>query len=223
MIKEGFGGVIGRANGVDLELIEKAVRTKGVILEAFIGLIPDGLGAVWIEQSSDPKAATEFQMSPVEERVANATGNCFSPGLEFFAGRRVPGNMRLRYSIRPHGSPLVVIFAEPESTNVSPALVLCHFPGRKVGMVINDWQGRCDFMEEALGCGAPKKEVFIHEGSCHSWMLEVDGRVVNRNLSEGHEQEYGLGPVSGVIGSSLRMGNYLRILRYSGFTHFSFH
>ena len=118
MIREGFGGVIGRANGVDLELIEKAVRTKGVILEAFIGLIPDGLGGVWIEQSSDPKAATEFQMSPVEERVANATGNCFSPGLEFFAGRRITGNMRLRYSVRPHGSPLVVIFAEPESTNV---------------------------------------------------------------------------------------------------------
>ena len=109
MIREGFGGVIGRANGVDLELIEKAVRTKGVILEAFIGLIPDGLGGVWIEQSSDPKAATEFQMSPVEERVANATGNCFSPGLEFFAGLRVTGNMRLRYSVRPHGSPLVVL------------------------------------------------------------------------------------------------------------------
>tara|TARA_B100000609_G_C16849480_1_gene249611 strand:- start:30 stop:395 length:366 start_codon:yes stop_codon:yes gene_type:complete len=93
MVGEAVGRVVSCANGIDIEFLKKSLSAKVIVQEAFVGLIPDFLSSVRVQEGADSKAAPKFEMSPVEERVAHREGDRPGPGFEFFTGRGIAGNV----------------------------------------------------------------------------------------------------------------------------------
>ena len=93
MVGEAVGRVVSCANGIDIEFLKKSLSTKVIILEAFVGLMPDFLCSVRVQEGADSKAAPKFEMSPVKQRIAHREGDRPGPGFEFFTGRGIAGDV----------------------------------------------------------------------------------------------------------------------------------
>lgn len=86
MLRKGVGGIIGGPHGIHAEAGEQSMCTEVVFGEALVSSMPYILCGVRVEQGIDAKAATEFEMGPVEERISGGMRNGLGPGLELFPG-----------------------------------------------------------------------------------------------------------------------------------------
>ena len=86
VMRKGIGGVIGGPHCIHPEAGEQSMCTEVVFGEALVSSMPYILCGVRVEQGIDAKAAAEFEMGPVEERISGGMRNGLGPGLELFPG-----------------------------------------------------------------------------------------------------------------------------------------
>jgi hypothetical protein len=86
VMRKGVGGVIGGPHCIHPEAGEQSMCTEVVFGKALVSGMPYILRGIRVEQGIDAKAATEFEMGPMEERIPGGMGNGFGPGLELFPG-----------------------------------------------------------------------------------------------------------------------------------------
>ncbi len=167
--------------------------TEVGVFQALVGLVPNLFRGVGAEQGIDPESAAKFEVSPVVKWVPDGLGDGFGPGLEFFTGWGLAGDVGLGNSVGPHGPPLVVVFPQPEIGDVVPALVLGHFPGRQMGVIVDDGQGGGCPVEESLGCFTVEEETVVEKGPCHGFEARevIRGEQVPRTVGGTIEAEKG--------------------------------
>jgi hypothetical protein len=103
-----------------------------------VGMLPDYGSGAFIEKFIDAEIALQFEMSPMVERIAEATGDGGGPGEEFVIAGSVAGAEGFRDTIGPHGAPLVVIAFEPDLKEVAELAIGGDVRGGKMGMKIED-------------------------------------------------------------------------------------
>jgi len=79
--------------------------------------------------------------------------------------------VRFWNAVGPHGAPFVVIVAEPEFGDVFPAMIVSHFIGWKMRVIVDDGLTRCGGVKEIARCVAQQEEIGIKIGSSHGQTL----------------------------------------------------
>ena len=179
---EAVGRVVGGADQFHVHPRQDAAGGEVAVGQLPIGLDPDGLGRRGVQQVLDPKMPPQFQVGPVEERVAERVGNGLGPGLEFVTRRGGARDQVLGDAVGPHGPPLVVVAVEPDSVQVFEPPVLGDVARAEVAVVVdNRLRGR-DPMVEVGGNRVGEQEGVVAE--CHGCRVSPGvGGVPRRAVS----------------------------------------
>jgi len=138
VVAEVVGRVVGGGDESDVEFLEDAACGELGSGEALVGAIPDLGSSVFVEEAIDAEVTFEFEVGPVEERVAEGMGHGACPGEEFFVGRRVAGAVAFVHAVGAHGAPFVVVAFEPDFEEVLEAPVFGQVARRQVAVEIED-------------------------------------------------------------------------------------
>ena len=107
------------------------------------------------------------------EGVAKRVGHRLCPFLELFPVGGIAGDEVLIYTIRTHGTPLIVVTAQPQLGDAAELVVLGHHLGDEVTVVVDDGELLCVLMVEHL-CGFGfQQEILVHE--CFHCICCFDG------------------------------------------------
>lgn len=145
--------------------------------------MPDFVGGLGAEKGLDAEAASKLKVGPVVKGIAQGVGNGLGVGVELFPRGGVTGDMGFGNAIGSHCAPFVVVEAEPEVGDIFPTLIVGHFSGREVGVIIKDGQALCRIVKKLTGRLGEEKEVVVKVCSSHGRMLEqspqqVQGRII---------------------------------------------
>ena len=157
-------GIIGRAHDLDPEFAQQALRGKGVLGELGIAVIVNFAGRRWVQPLVlDAEGTLQLHVRPVVQRIAQRIGHGVGPHLEFLPVGCITRAIPFRDAIRPHGSPLVMVAAQPDLGKTREFLVLGDRVGRQMAMVVNDGLQRRVFMVQTLGRAGFQQEIVIEE------------------------------------------------------------
>lgn len=160
---EAVGGVVGRAHHLDVHPAEDAPRGKAARGELPIGLLPDAVGRRGLEQLVDAEVAAEFEVGPVEERVAEGVGHRRGPGGEFVAWGGGPGDQVFGHAVGPHRPPLVMVSLQPDGVKTFKPAVLGDVAGAQMAVVVDDWLPRGHPLVEVCRNFAGEQERIVAE------------------------------------------------------------
>ena len=132
------GGIVGGAEGGDVELAEDALGAQFVGGQQFVGAVPDALRARFVEQFVDAEVALQLQVRPVIQRVAQGIGHGAGPGQELLVGVHRPGAKPLVHAVGAHGAPLVMVALQPDFEQVGELPVAGQIERRQVAMIIQN-------------------------------------------------------------------------------------
>ena len=164
VVFEGVGGIICRAYYFDVHALDQPARGPARLGEQAVGLGPDGGGGGFVEQGLDVEIAAQFEVGPMEERVAQSVGHGGGPGLELLAGRAfLAGDEPLRHAVGPHGAPFVMVAFQPGFVQVFEAAVFRQVARGKMTMIINDRLGRGRAVEKLAGDRVGEQKVLVAE------------------------------------------------------------
>ena len=102
-------------------------------------------------------------MRPVVERIAYTGRQNLRPRFEFFITRSVSGYIFFFNAEAAHGSPFVVVAAEPKFGYVGRLIVFVNLFRRKVTMPVKNRHVFCTVKEKPFCRIIIKKKVFIHK------------------------------------------------------------
>ena len=122
-MREVVNRVVGGADHFHVHLFEDAARAKFGRSEQGVGLVPDALRAVAVQERGDTEGALELQMRPVVERIADEVRHGFGVGLEFFARAGVAGDEAFGDAEGAQAAPFVVVAFEPDGGEVGKLAV----------------------------------------------------------------------------------------------------
>ena len=171
---EVIDGIIGRADTLHMIAAHEAT---GAVLGEFqflVALIIDLPGRLRREELRDTEGGLQFQMRPVIQRVPEGIRDGLSPFLKFLPVRRLrTRTIFLRHAIGTHGTPFIMVPAEPELRNALEMVIGGNHLGDEVAMVIDNRHLRCVIMIQILCGSCIKQEVFVHElFHCILFLLE---------------------------------------------------
>jgi len=162
---EAVRGVVGGADGVDVELFEDAEHGEvGVALELFVSGLPYRRRAFGVQGLAYPEVAAQFEVRPVVERVSDEPGDGVRPFEEFVVGLRGASDVFLGDAVGAHLPPLVVVAAEPHGREVREAPVVRDFLRDEVAVVVVDRLRRRGLVVKPLRGLAGEKKIVVHEG-----------------------------------------------------------
>ena len=104
-----------------------------------IGFVPDHLRIFLVYGIFYPEVHLQFQMGPVIQRISYGVGNGFTESLEFFEIGLGPCDVFFTESHASHGSPLVVVSAQPDVSDVSESRIFSDHLGIQMTMIVIDW------------------------------------------------------------------------------------
>ena len=134
VIFERVGGIVRRANHLDVHALDQSAHGIARLREQTAGFVPDFLRRAFFQQFFDAEIALQFQMRPVEKRIAQGLGNRCRPRLEFFArGGFVAGDQFFRHAVGPHRAPFVMVAAQPRFVDILKVPVFRQCPSAKDG------------------------------------------------------------------------------------------
>ena len=161
---EAVGGVVGRAHHVDVHQPENAPRRQVAGGQLPVGLVPDPLGGRVVQQVVDVKVAAQFQVRPVEERIAERVRHGLGPRLELFPRGGGTGDASLGDAVGPHGPPLVVVAVEPDGVEVFKPPIFRDVARAQVAVVVDDRLPRRDLVIEGGRRVTGEQERVVAEG-----------------------------------------------------------
>jgi hypothetical protein len=130
-----------------------------------IGLFPDGVGVLFVDQEVDAEDAAQLEVAPVVDRVADGEGQYLAEGVEFFAVAAVTGAIFFRHAGGAHHAPFVMVAGQPQFRDVAELLALGDFALLQVRVVVDDRKVGCDLVVELAGDFRAEEEVLVHECS----------------------------------------------------------
>ena len=77
-------------------------------------LLPDGFGRGFAEQLINAEIAFQLEMRPMVERIAQGVRDRPGPGQVLFFPAGIARTVLFGAAIRAHGSPFVVVTAQPD-------------------------------------------------------------------------------------------------------------
>ena len=138
-----------------------------VLLQAFVGVSPDGGGGSLVQQFVDPEVALQFEMSPVVKGIANATCYGGSPRQELLIGTGISRAETFGDTVGAHGPPFVVIAFQPDFHQIVKAAVAGNVVGWDVAVIVHNGQPGGVFVIQMFGGFVAQKEVIMNKW--HGW------------------------------------------------------
>ena len=165
VVLEGIDGIVGGADHLDVVVLHQAARGElGVVLDLLVARVEDFTGILRIEGLVDAKRRLQLQMSPVVEGIAEAVGECLSPLFELFpVGSVLACAEPFCHPIAAHGSPFVVVAAQPDLGDGFKTLVFSHLLRNQVAVIVNDRHLGRMFVIQLLCRFALQQEVLVHK------------------------------------------------------------
>lgn len=140
--------VIGCADDLHIHFSDQSPRTEFCRLQFFTGFIENRIGGIGCEQLGDPKIPSQFQVTPMIQRITQRIGHGLSPFPEFFPVRAVAGNVTFVHSIGPHCAPFIMIPVKPCFYDIIEPAVFCDLARRQMAVIVNNRHGCGVFMVE---------------------------------------------------------------------------
>ena len=163
--REVVARIVGGRDNADVETGKELLRRP--VGQLPVRLLPDLARGRGVELEIDPEDPAQLEMRPDIERVADQAGDGGRPGREPFPRIGVPRDETLLEPREAHGSPLVVVVAEPEIRQRLVDTVVGDVGGGEVVVKIDDRSVLGDLVEQGA-CGlAREQEVVRQESSVH--------------------------------------------------------
>ena len=161
---QGVDGIVGGADHVDVGLLDQATSGHGgVVLQLVVGQIPDFLSGLAVQDAVVAEVALQLQVAPVVHGVANALGQSFCELLELLAVGSVTGDVLFLNTVAAHNSPLVVVAAQPNLSDVLKLAVLPDFLGVDVAVVVQNGHLGSVIVIQGLRGLVGQQEVLVHK------------------------------------------------------------
>ena len=161
---EPVGGIVRGANHFDVHALDKSAHGIARLREQAARFVPDFLRRAFFQQFFNAKIALQFQMRPMEQRIAQGFRNGGGPRLEFFARRRfVAGDQLFRHAVGPHRAPFVMVAAQPRFVDILKAPVFRQVLWRKMAVIINDGLVRRGAVIQLAGHLVRQQKIFVAE------------------------------------------------------------
>lgn len=163
MMAEIVAGIVGRANGTDIEFSQDALGAEEIILQGAVGPQPDGVGRILVQRRVHIEVALQFEVGPVIQRIAQREGNRLCPSEELVVVRCAPGTEPFRNTVGAHRPPLVMIAFQPDFKKIGESPVVGNIGRAKVGVEIEDRFACGITVVQALRSSAMEKKVVVNE------------------------------------------------------------
>ena len=158
------GGVIRGAQGPDLAGGNQGAGCALGALQDAVGLVPDGGGALAVQQLLYAEKAQQLQVGPVVDGVAHQGRHHGGEALEFLPEGTGTRHIFLRYAAGAHHPPFVVVAGQPGLANVGELLVFVNLLGIQVAVVVKDGHVLGILMVQPAGRFAVEQKVVSNEG-----------------------------------------------------------
>lgn len=158
-----IGGIIGRADDLNMEFSQDASGREFRLRDLAVGLIPDLACGLGRDQTVDAEVALQLQMAPMIERISERVGNSRAPCRELFKRISITRAKSLGNTVAAHCPPFIVIPLQPELGQIGKASVSCQIIGRQMTVIVDDRQRCRDFMIKPTGCSGLQKEILVDE------------------------------------------------------------
>lgn len=138
MCAEIVGGVVGGTDDFDIHFLQNTLRGQVGSGERGIRFFKNGFRRAGIEQFFYSKIPSQFEVRPVEQRVANRVRDSFGPFFKFFPVRSIARDESLCYALCPHRPPFVMVAFEPDFGDAAKLPVRGDVLRRKMIVVVNN-------------------------------------------------------------------------------------
>ena len=139
-----------------------------------------------VQQFVDTESRTQFQMRPMVQWVAQRIRHGLRPLLKLLPVRSVARDVTLVHPVGTHGTPLVMVTAQPQFRNGTEAVVLCHHPRIQMAMVIYDGQPFGMPVIQFPRGVRPEQEILIHKCFHVSCLLFFNQLVARHQEFDNH-------------------------------------
>ena len=162
------GGVVRRADDVDVELADEGLAAEFGRGELGVALLEDLAGRGGRQELVDAEDALQLQMRPVVERVAHRVGHGLRPLLEGLPrAARAARDVFLRYAVAAHRAPFIVVARvavhQPELGDIAELDVFGNLLRGEMAVVVDDGHLLRMVVVEALRRGGGEHEVVVDE------------------------------------------------------------
>ena len=164
VILQVVGRVVGGAQGPDVAGGDQGAGRVLRALEDSVGLVPDGGGALAVQQLLYAEKAQQLQVGPVVDGVAHQGRHHGGEALEFLLEGGLAGDVLLGHAAGAHHPPLIVVAGQPGLANVGELLVLVNLLGIQVAVVVKDGHVLGILMVQPAGRLAVEQKVVSNEG-----------------------------------------------------------
>ena len=120
------------------------------------------------------------------QRVAQSIGYCLRPLLKLLPVRSVTRDVAFVHSVSAHGTPLVMVAAQPQFRDGTEAVILCHHPRVQMAMVIYDGQPFGMPVIQFPRGVRPEQEILIHKCFHVSCLLFFNQLVARHQEFDNH-------------------------------------
>ena len=163
MVFKRIGGVLRRAEGIDIRALDEILRGMLAVGKDGLGLFPYFRSGLCVERLVDAEIALKLKMCPVIDRVSDSIGQALSKGKELFKVSRIAGHETLFHAVCADNAPLVMVAQQPQFRQVIGGLILAYLLRTEMAMIINDrLRGRVLMVQFLRSLGAEQK-VLIHK------------------------------------------------------------
>ena len=152
MVFQWIDRIVSRTNNFHIHAFHDGLRTKFRGLQFGCTFVVYFTCSWRIQHLIDTEYAAQFQVSPVVKRVAHSMLQGIRPFLEFLECRFVAGDILFGNTVCTHGTPFVMVSAQPNLCQVGKLVVVGYLLRDQMTMIVNDRHLRCMFVIQFLGC-----------------------------------------------------------------------
>ena len=138
VIAQVVGGVVGRADHLDVRASDQPARGIAVGRQQFVRPVVDPLRRFGGQHLVDPEIAFQFELRPMEQGVSDRVGQHRRVGEKLVPVGGVARDILLLDPERAHRAPLVVVAAEHQFGDPGETVILRDLFRRDVAMIVDD-------------------------------------------------------------------------------------
>ena len=139
MVVQVIHGIIRRADTLHIVVAHQSTGRELGLLQFLVTLVEDLTGGLRTQLLCDTEGSLQFQVCPVVQRVTEGVRHGLSPLLKLLPVAGVlAGAVSLIHTVRTHGTPLIVVTAEPQLCDALETMVVGHHFGDQMTVIIDD-------------------------------------------------------------------------------------
>ena len=163
MVFKRIGGVLRRAEGIDIRALDEILRGMLAVGKDGLGLFPYLRGGLCVERLVNTEIALKLKMRPVIDRVSNSVGQAPGKGKELFIVSRIAGHETLFHAVCADNAPLVMVAQQPQLRQVIGGLILAYLLRAEMAVIVNDRLRGSVLMVQFLRSFGTEQKILIHK------------------------------------------------------------